>query len=89
MITGDEPIIPVLVPGHTYKDGSSDPPYFSNPGLTIRQLFSVIAMQGLLSNSVELEKHKSHGYLLFEPLAIRARQAADALIAELNKSPQP
>lgn len=53
--------------------------YFAS-GLTIREHFAALAMQGLLSNP-------NHSGVAYE--AIIAVEAADALIAELNKETQP
>jgi len=59
---------------------------YQNSGLTKREYFAAMAMQGILANSVELELHKANGgYIIFERIAIRAAQAADDLIKELNK----
>lgn len=81
MITGNEPVTPVVLPGHVYGDGSSELPYAKHDGLTIRQYFAGLAMQGLCANSVPGPHHKS------DFLAMEAVQYADALIAELNKPP--
>ena len=48
-----------------------------NSGLTKRELFATIAMQGMLANGVD--RHAAHTN------AIYAVQHADALINELNK----
>ena len=47
-------------------------------GLTKRELFSAMAMQGLCASSVD-------AWPAGETLAIKALKCADALIAELNK----
>ncbi len=60
IITGDEPAMP---------HGG-----FEERGLTIRQYFAAMAMQGLLANS-DYQTNISDG----------AVKCADALIAELNK----
>lgn len=52
-------------------------------GLTKRELFAAMAMQGLLAAESENWKFPDE-----ETLAARAALQADALIAELNKEPQ-
>jgi phage terminase large subunit-like protein len=47
-------------------------------GLTTRELFAAMAMQGLLS------RNKTHDWMEYE-ISISAVSQADALIAELNK----
>jgi hypothetical protein len=53
--------------------------YYQHPGLTKREYFAAMAMQGLLSNLTEIEGFREHE---IEEFAV---MRADALIAELNK----
>lgn len=74
MIIGDEPAMPITVLAE--KDGK--PMIRKWDGLTIRQYFSAVAMQGILSmNGSDL--------LLKSQVAENAVEYADALIIELNK----
>ena len=77
-ITGNEPAMPVI----ESKDSVS-----IDPGLTIRQQFAMVAMQGILSKESWAERiHTESGSAT---LAIDIAQAsvkmADLLIEELNK----
>lgn len=78
MITGNEPAMPYAVGGKTLN-GADD--YIAD-GLSIREYFAALAMQGYLS-----------GYPNYEPepeeVAKRAVSIANALIAELNKPAKP
>jgi hypothetical protein len=47
-------------------------------GLTKRELFAAMAMQGLCANSIPGSQHQPHN------VAREARQIADALLAELG-----
>ena len=78
-IKGNESITAVAVPGFMYGDGSHEEPSVKG-GLTIRQHFAAMAMQGLLSNT-------KNGYDTKAAVtyAENAVYLADALIAELNK----
>ena len=90
MITGNEAANPFFTANEDgygnavvfySPDGSKQ--YFNfEPGLTIRQHLSVIAMQGLLSNDEHVKDDKSYP----ETTADLAVQYADALIAEWNKA---
>lgn len=64
---------------HTELDSYSGTPCNQHFGLTKRELFAAMAMQGILANS---EITKSHKDLNIEKTAIKC---ADALINELNK----
>lgn len=59
------------------------------PGLTIRQYFAGLAMNGMLANS-DLLRHGSKKHssdkTIFPSYAEDAVKMADALIAELNKT---
>jgi hypothetical protein len=77
-ITGNEPAMPSKI--DDYDDRLGDITR-NKGGLTIRQHFAAIAMQGLLANP-EIQKIQS---LTVNSIAIEAIQYADALIAELNK----
>jgi hypothetical protein len=54
-------------------------------GLTKRELFAAMAMQGILGNQV----YEPPRRVRIPLMAIDAVQAADALLAELAKEPQP
>lgn len=69
MGTGDRPAFPVVEPGGVYAIG-----------LTKRELFAAMAMQGLLACRDELNSDS----FKFARAAIRY---ADALLAELAKEP--
>ena len=71
-ITGDEPATGIV-------QGRE----FFEPGLTIRQHFAAMAMQGLLANKY-FQVYKE-GELSTDKLSRTAVDAADALIEELNK----
>lgn len=77
-LTGNEPAFSKAAFYH--PDGGADSP---QEGLTIRQHFAAMAMQGLLSSS-DAWASKSD----MPELAKRSLYAADALIEELNK-PKP
>lgn len=64
--------------GFTTADGSS---HVDEPGLTIRQHFAAMAMQGICANSHDNMPKE------FTAIAEHAVKYADALIAELNKTP--
>lgn len=74
MITGTEPVSPTQALGVDYRNGVC-----LEGGLTIRQHFAAMAMQGLCANSIPGQHHS------FERLSFEAVQMADALIKELNK----
>lgn len=68
MITGDEPAT-----GYGFANEQSHADY---KGLTIRQQFSMAAMQGLCAGTLNINHEK---------IAIISVKCADALIIELNK----
>ena len=61
-----------------YSDEGFEMTIDSSPGLSKREHFSVMAMQGVLSADFENE-------LTPDDVAITARQCADALLKELEK----
>ena len=77
MITGNEPISPDPIRG-AEKNNTQYHSHDFPTGLTIRQHFAIMAMQGCLASGFQtsMEKH-----------AESAVEAADALINELNKKP--
>jgi hypothetical protein len=86
-ITGNEPAIPVEVT--LQSDGTMAGSQTSNfsgfsIGLTIRQHYAGLAMQGLLAGHEGPERPWEGTP---EALAIRAVEIADALIAALNSKP--
>ena len=58
---------------------------FGDEGLTIREYFAALAMQGLWANSPQSPLHGQPEYDTVQ-IARMAVQAADDLIAELNKT---
>jgi hypothetical protein len=76
--------------GDTYQsaDGYITSNYF-NAGLSKREYFAAMAMQGLQSKPIMYVSHDSNKEVSFELLrkehARRAVEIADALIEELNK----
>lgn len=64
----------------TSSEDNAYPSDFNNSGLSKREYFAAIALQGILSNS-ELLNRSGHG-----EAAKKAVDFADQLIAELNKS---
>jgi hypothetical protein len=83
-IDGNEPAT-----GYGFSDFSD---HFENPGLTIRQQFAAMAMQGLLANKAilqvtfNLDGSTTIQNLQAERTAILSIRYADALINELNKT---
>jgi len=67
---------PVVQPGHTYRDGSSEPPEVVDLGLTKREYFAIRLMQSLT--------HHADGLAFKAKLAVKG---ADALIEALEASP--
>jgi len=62
----------------------------SKPGLTIRQHFAAMAMQGLLSNPEWMKEYKGEKYKMQDSVVAEVScKQADALIAELNNNPTP
>ncbi len=62
---------------------------FQEPGLTKREYFAAMAMQGLLGNPEWMELYEGKKYLLPDYIMTKiAVERADALLAELEK-PQP
>lgn len=55
-------------------------------GLTKREHFAALAMQGMINEEFS---HEGHELTKAENVARRAVRCADALIVELNKQPQP
>lgn len=87
-ITGNEPANPVELQHKDHEMLSRD--YGQYAGLTIRQQFAAMAMQGFLScvstSATSLDKLAEEGDVKpSEALAKMAVECADSLIAELNK----
>lgn len=76
MITGNEPAMPIF--SRTNEDGVVG---YNAYGLTIRQQFAAIAMQGLMSQDNSDDKFKE-GVITIAAISVHM---ADALIDELNK----
>jgi hypothetical protein len=77
IITGDEPYFPRDI-------------HKLSTGITIREQFSAMAMQGMLANSIENDQGMEPFWHMHPAnLAIEAVDRADALIAALNKPVQP
>ena len=88
IITGDEPAHEF---GFTTADGSS---HVLENGLTIRQYYAGLAMQGMWANNSTIEAMQigsknitESGKSLSEIIAMLSVESADALINELNKQP--
>jgi hypothetical protein len=75
-ITGNEPAMPLIEEDENKVQRSI------SPGLTIRQHYAGLAMQGLCANSIPGEHHRP------DFLANEAVQYADALIKALNSNQQ-
>ena len=94
-ITGNEPSVPTQMPDYkVYSDDKMvEHTYFYNkpyPGLTIRQQFAAMAIQGILSNpNTAIQMVQQFGYIGLEKgheiVSSTAVAVADALINELNK----
>jgi hypothetical protein len=67
---------------HPARGKSTDPIGVIEPPLTKRERFAMAAMQGLCANPQLAEAPD-------DALARYARKQADALIAELNSTPEP
>lgn len=79
-ITGNGPVHPTIK--HQKYQFENNPPRFvweTAPGLTIRQHFAIMVLQGICS-CVEINQVSS-----LEKMAELSVKQADALIAELNK----
>jgi len=73
-ITGNEPMHSIAMPGFYYPDGGHEDRYVRD-GITIRQYFAAMAMQGILAGTnTDLDN-----------IGVCAVDAADYLIAELNR----
>lgn len=78
-IKGDEPAMPESCSAGGYRANVYS-------GLTIRQHFAAVAMQGMLANSIDKQQGaEPFWHMSQENLAMVAVGYADALIAELNK----
>ena len=75
-MTGNEPAYPTMDNNGLNR--------FS--GLTIRQQFAMVAMNGMLAHSTRYRPRQGASNNWHEAMAEEAVQLADALIAELNKS---
>lgn len=73
-ITGNEPMHPVVIPGFVEPSVKG--------GLTIRQHFAAMAMQGLLANDWSDYRRNDEDCVNLSKAAVNY---ADALISELNK----
>lgn len=93
MITGNEPANPQIETNYDFADQMREKVYgntYSNGGLTIRQHFAAMAMQGLCANSEWGKTIKSDDWDDFIKRATSGSvEIADALIAELNKEVKP
>ena len=61
---------------------SAYPSVAGDPGLTKREIFAAMAMQGIFANGVILERHGLAG----DDVAKAAVNAADALLARLSET---
>lgn len=78
MLKGSEQAFPVSIPGHTYADGSCELPSTVD-GLTKREYFAAMALQGILANYF---KECPLGSM--EEMAKDAVMIADRLIEAIN-----
>lgn len=85
----DKPVFPIHQIEQAiqlFVDEPPTPALLTSPGLTRRELFAAMAMQGLSANhEVQVALAQIDGNLE-EWIAKASVQAADALIAELEKS---
>lgn len=84
MITGNEPVMPMVM---KVGDGTGPISQIVKHGITIRQYFAAMAMQGLISNQ-RLDAEKAVSIGTANTIAWDAVKCADALINELSKPPQ-
>lgn len=70
----DIPVFPVVVPGHTYGDGSSELPYVRDNGMVLRDYFAAMALQSLIMTT------PSHNHDLQYTLSKSAYLMADAML---------
>lgn len=70
----NDPAFPIQIPPGHYRMGES------GDGLSKREYFAAMAMQGLLSNSI------SGSHRIPKRLSTEAVQYADALLAELERT---
>lgn len=75
-ITGDELAFPIT----QQFDGE----FHTHSGLTIRQYYAGLAMQGLLANPIVNNPNEKHKMITTENLSKSALSYADAIINELN-----
>jgi len=80
MITGNEPVSPTPIAINEYESISAIQVIGTSTGLTIRQHFAAMAMQGLAAYTGTYGQEFN-----CESIASRSRELADALIKELNK----
>lgn len=80
MIKGNEPAMPIQYEEEYGDFGKKYLKIFE--GVTIREYFAVMAMQGILANSEFLANYQNID------IHAAAVKNADALIAELNKEPE-
>lgn len=85
-ITGNEPAMPII---KTVGDGTGPIGSVIEPGLTIRQHFAAMAMQGLLYQNLPVDRalneSNENGNSQLSNLAQASVKCADALIEALNK----
>jgi len=83
-ITGNEPAMPII---EDYNRDGIPVAEMSQPGLTIRQQFAAMAMQGLLAKYGNPDGWEEKEDLLprIQGLVVSSVVHADALINELNK----
>lgn len=69
-------------PQLTYEQRGGDTYQYTDGGLTKREYFAAMAMQGMLSNDAFVD---SDNDISIAWIGVASRRFADALIAELNK----
>jgi hypothetical protein len=80
----DQPINPIVKPGFVYSDGSHEEPIVVANGLTKREYYAGLAMQGMLANPL-IDKMTRRDKNRIVEVAI---EHADELLNQLNQ-PQP
>jgi len=81
MITGNEPASPIFLQHGLSNDCHTD------PGLTIRQYYAGLAMQGMLIQNLAVDRALNEvNNSQVNALVQASVKCADALIAELNKN---
>jgi hypothetical protein len=81
MITGNEPAMPLSLLEYEGDINSNEDISYECKGLTIREQFAAMAMQGILSSC----DPDNNPFISPIDCAVQSVKCADALIKELNK----